>query len=110
MPRLPRLNELVTVEQLSRAPDGAGGSVETWAAVGRPIFAEIVPVAGREAPDAGRKAALQTWLVTVRHGADITAADRLDWGGRKLHLSSMPTDRDGGRQWLTMEAEEGRIQ
>lgn len=61
----PQLSHALVLEELQRSPDGAGGFVETWVALGT-LWAAIRAGAGRERADQLQPQSIQTLIVTVR--------------------------------------------
>ncbi|MFQ5535458.1 MAG: phage head closure protein [Sphingomonadales bacterium] len=111
MVQIGELRERVTIEQQSRVSDGAGGATITWAAIAsdfRP-HARVQPVKGAEITEGGRVRRQQTYLVVIRHRADITVEHRLKWTERGveriLNINSIE-DRDMDRRFLWLECVE----
>lgn len=99
----PVLNRPLLLEALTRAPDGAGGFTENWAALGT-IWAEIRPGSGRDA--AGQEVVLAaTGLRIIVRGAPQgapsrpVAGQRFRDGGRVFPILAV-TETDGSGHWL----------
>ncbi|MDE4132104.1 head-tail adaptor protein [Phaeobacter sp. QD34_3] len=61
----PRLNRPLVLEDPQRLPDGAGGYVESWTALGT-LWAEVTALSGRNADLEGGSLSLQRYRITVR--------------------------------------------
>ena len=99
------LRQRVTIEQ----PDGEVGDYnqsnrkfETWRT---DIPASIMSVSGGEAFRGLKVDATTTHAVKLRHLDGLTAAMRLDWGGRKLNILQI-LDPDGRRHTLDVMCKE----
>lgn len=103
--RVGELRERITVERATTVSDGAGGQTVTWTGA-YTLWANVTPVRGREQEHLGRLATVETYLITVRHGPSITTKDRILWREKALNITAAQ-DREGTRQWLTIEAEAG---
>lgn len=104
-----RLNRALTLEALQRTPDGGGGHVETWVALGR-LWAEVRPGTGRETDGEEFPLALVGYRITVRSappGAPSRprAGQRFREGGRSFAILAV-TEREGEGQYLTCFAKE----
>jgi len=87
------LDQRVTIERVSRTPDGMGGFTETWATAGE-CSAQVLPVRGAEKWEAMRVSPDNRMKVRVRWRGDAngqpfcTPADRLVWRGRTYNIES----------------------
>ncbi|ARC87136.1 phage head closure protein [Rhodovulum sp. MB263] len=95
------LDQRVTIERVSRAPDGMGGATETWAPIAT-VWAQILPVRGTEKWEAMRVSPEARMKVRIHWQGDAagqpfcTPADRLVWRGRTYNIdSALPY---GGRE------------
>ena len=80
------LPETVEVQRATRAPDGAGGSTESWQAAGS-YPARLAPAGGEaEREMAGRLAGRSLWRVTLPAEADVRLADRVAVAGRTFEV------------------------
>ncbi|MEL0438650.1 head-tail adaptor protein [Phycobacter sp. K97] len=61
----PQLARRLVLEDPQRLPDGAGGYVESWAALGT-LWAEVSALSGRSADQQGGSLSLQRYRITVR--------------------------------------------
>lgn len=101
------LRERISIERATTVADGHGGQDVTWAAVyTRGVWAKVQSVRGREEERQGRLATVETYLVTVRFGIDATTLDRVVWRGKTMNVRAA-ADREGTREWLTLEVEAG---
>lgn len=103
-----RLTERITFERPSRAEDGLGGQVETWAELAHvpQVWAEVRPQSGREAMMEGQVQARAIALFTVRTRLDLSEADRIVWRGVPYNIRALPSvgPRD---PYMTIQAERG---
>jgi SPP1 family predicted phage head-tail adaptor len=99
--------ERISIERATTASDGHGGQSVTWSAVySAGVWAKIQSVRGREEERHGRLSTVETYLVTVRFGIDVTTLDRIVWRGKTLNVRAA-ADREGTREWYTLECEVG---
>ncbi|PTW43900.1 phage head closure protein [Rhodovulum kholense] len=97
----PALDQRVTIERLSRTPDGMGGATESWAPVAT-VWAQVLPLRGAETWEAMRVSPATRMKVRIRWQGGAagqpfcTPADRLVWRGRAYNIeSALP---HGGRE------------
>ena len=94
----------VTLERPVRT-EGEGGAAEiAWTSVSG-LFAQIVPVTGREIVTADGIAARVTHKVLVRAGIEIAPEMRFREALRVLEIRAV-LDLDGRRRWLECLCEE----
>ncbi len=109
MSRLPRLTRRLVLEAPQRAPDGAGGFVDSWAALGT-LWAEVVARSGRERAGAGGALSHVPYRITVR-GAPAGAPSRprpeqrFREGARIFRILSV-AEADAQGHYLICQAEE----
>lgn len=109
-----RLKHLVTVQQRSQAPGAFGQPVDTWVAVAPQMWAEVLPISGRERLAAAAVQGSHTHTVAVRYRAalDVAASVAARW--RIVHGSIVYNVRaanalGGGRQWIIFDVEQGGV-
>lgn len=83
----------LVLERAERAPDGAGGVVTTWTALGT-LWADVQATSGRETMVGERSASVQEYRITVPAaptGAPSrpTAQDRFRAGARVFQILSV---------------------
>jgi SPP1 family predicted phage head-tail adaptor len=100
------LSERITVQRAVETPDDMGGRTVAWQDHCE-MWAEVKPVKGREAEVKGRLSTIETFLIRVRKGFDITAKDRVVWRDKTLDIRSEPQDRDMKRRFVWFECESG---
>jgi SPP1 family predicted phage head-tail adaptor len=88
------LDQRLTLESPSRAPDGGGGAVVTWSEVGE-IWAAVRPITGDERLRADQVAGRVTHSVVIRRRADVIPAMRFRSGARVLEIAAV---LDAGRR------------
>lgn len=99
------MRERVAIEAPSRASDGAGGEVVTWAPLVT-VWAQVQSLSGAEVTEAERAEARGQYNVTIRFRDDVVAAMRLNWRGQVLNIRNV-RDADGRRRRLIIRAEGG---
>jgi SPP1 family predicted phage head-tail adaptor len=101
------LRERITIERATTTSDGHGGRTVTWSPVySNGVWAKVQSVRGREEERQGRLSTVETYLVTVRFAVSVTTLDRVVWRGRTMNIRAV-ADREGTREWLTLECETG---
>jgi len=106
---IPLLNRRLVLEAPVVAPDGAGGQIESWVAMGT-LWAEIHPKTGREATGEAGALSVRAFRITVR-GAPMGASNRPLPGQRfrqhtRLFRIVAVTEAERGGLYLTCEARE----
>jgi SPP1 family predicted phage head-tail adaptor len=82
------------VERQTLVADGMGGQAETWSPVGT-VAARLYPMSmlGRAEPAIGGQVqSITRWDLTLPHGTDVTAADRIRYGGRAFQITNVNND------------------
>ena len=98
-PTIGSLRHRLVLEEVTRTPDGAGGATETWGTVAE-LWADLHPLAGREAPHAEQLSGRLTHRVIVRYRAGIVPAMRFRLGQRLFHIEAV---RDLGERRRHLE-------
>lgn len=101
MTRIGKLRERVTVERMTRTPDGFGGATVSWIEVAT-CRAEVISFKGREHARDGRAETRAPYRVVTRYREDVTSAMRIRWRDRLLDIQSA-IDPDGERRWLALD-------
>jgi len=102
-----QLREVITVQGLTRTPDGMGGFTETWATVsGAPTRAKIEAAPGSERWGFMRQQPGNTDRMVTRYFATATAAQRVLWNGKALGVLGV-VDPDGRGDWLEWRLSDG---
>lgn len=107
--RAPRLKRKLTLEAPQVLPDGAGGLVQTWTALGQ-VWAEVKPGGGRERFEAGLPVSRVSHRITVRGAPEGSASrpgpnQRFVDGGRIYKIRAV-TERDPAGRYLICFADE----
>jgi head-tail adaptor len=102
--KAPHLNRALVLEGAQRTPDGAGGFIEAWSALGT-LWAEVLPGSGSDVLGEERMLSAVPYRVTVR-GAVVGSSSRPKAGqrfreGTRLMLIQAVTERDPQGQYLT---------
>lgn len=105
----PILSHALILEEPQRVPDGAGGYVEGWIALGTP-WAEITARTGRELASSGAPVSRVEYKIVVR-GAPYGAPSRPKpqqrfRDGNRIFVIQAVAERDGEGRYLTCFAEQ----
>lgn len=93
-----RLRHRLTLESVSRTPDGGGGASESWTTVAT-VWAEITPTGGAEAMDADALTGRISHQIVFRYRSNVAPAMRLRSGSRTFEITAV-IDIDERRRWL----------
>lgn len=99
------LNQFITVQKKVRTPSDMGGFDSTWEDL-KCIWAQILPIAAKEAEDADRPVSAQKFKVTIYNDSTINASHRIKWGGYYLNIIS-PRYRGPEALFLVLDCESG---
>lgn len=109
-----QLNQLITIERLTRTSDGQGGYEEAWAAdPASGLYASMKYLTGTERWEAKRVQPGDLIRCIIRYRDDgtgfpyYTAADRVMWRNREFAILSVQ-DIEFARQFLQLELMIGR--
>lgn len=98
------MRERVTFQREVRTEDGAGGSASTWSDIAT-VFASVDAASGQEGLASQQLQASVTYRLRARYRADITAAERIDWQGKRLNIRSIT--QDNRKEFMQIIADEG---
>jgi len=99
------LPDTCVIQRVTRTPDGAGGSTETWATVAT-MACRVSPAGqGDEHLFGGRLASVSGYVVTLPAETDVAAVDRIAWGGRTLEVAGVvgPRSYEVSRRVVAVE-------
>lgn len=96
------LDQRVTLLEKGGAPNGMGGTTETWTAVAT-VAAKVVALNGREQVIAMQVAPATTYRVTIRSRSGVSEEMRLSWAGKTLDIRSAPPAQRSAFMTLTCE-------
>lgn len=87
------LPQTAVIERYSTSADGMGGFTESWTAVGT-VSCRLRPmeVEQREMVAGEQMISESRWIVTVPHGTDVTAKDRLQISSRTFQVTFVNND------------------
>jgi head-tail adaptor len=107
--KTPVLGRRLVLENAARVADGAGGFIETWAALGV-LWAEVRPGKGRSAEGESVALSRVPWRITVRAALPGTlarpiAGQRFREGGRVFRILAV-AEADAAGRYLTCDADE----
>mgnify|MGYP002784852241 CR=1 FL=1 len=100
-----RLRHRLTLQEPVHTPDSGGGYVSSWNDVAQ-LWAEILPVSGRERLFAGKVQAQVTHRILVRYRSDISTSHRLAFESRVFNIRSVMNERECN-ETLEILVEEG---
>ena len=102
-----KLRTLVEFQRKTRAPDGAGGFTETWAAIqGAPVYAYARAVSGSERYASDRVEARVKIRATVRYFAGLRDDDRVIIDGKAYNITFV-NNLEFGNKWLEIDLSGG---
>lgn len=105
----PVLSRRLVLEEATRLPDGAGGFVETWGALGT-LWADVRPRTGNELGAGAAQVSRMRYRITVRaapHGAPSRPRPEQRFrDGQRVYAITAVAERDAEGRWLTCFAEE----
>ncbi len=93
-----RLRHRLTIEEVTRTPDGGGGASESWSSIAT-VWASITPTGGAEAIDADALAGRLSHEVVFRYRPGVEPAMRLRYGARLFEIAAV-IDVDERKRWL----------
>lgn len=104
-----KLNRLLRLERPVSSPDGAGGFSTVWQDIGS-LWAEIVPVSGRDTGGEEITLSSVSYRITVRGAPQgsarrPSAGEQLREGGRLFRILAV-TEQDPAGHYLTCFARE----
>ncbi|MBE1295305.1 head-tail adaptor protein [Phycobacter azelaicus] len=106
---VPQLSRSLVLEDPQRLPDGAGGYVESWTALGT-LWAEVSALNGRNVDQQGATLSLQRYRITVRAApVGSTSRPRPDQrfrDGERLFRIDAVSEADARGRYLTCFAVE----
>ena len=97
------LRHRITVERLTDAPDGMGGTVRSWSPIAANIRAAMQAISVREAVQLDAIRSPLDARAVIRYRADIKAQDRINFEGRTFEIVAEPVDLEFARRWLVLD-------
>lgn len=89
-----KLDRRITIEDLQKTPDGAGGYTENWVTLAT-VWAEKRKQSGEEALRAGSVVPAETVIFRTRFRSDVTTEARIKHEGETYNITSI---REIGRR------------
>jgi len=87
-----RLDRLIVIEQSTPAQDAAGQPIKSWAALAT-VWAEVIPVGGREVFEARQFGAETVAKFRIRYRGDVTRKMRVVYDGDEYDIAGVAEDR-----------------
>ena len=100
-----RLRQRITIQQQSQTPDTGGGFSRSWGNVAT-VWAEVIPISGREVLANQQLQGQVTHRITIRYRSGVTTAMRVAYEGRVFNIRSVLNIRERD-DLLEILAEEG---
>lgn len=101
------LRHQVVIEAPHQAQDPESGSmVTTWVEWAR-VWASVEPLSARDFIAAQAVQSEVTARIVIRYRPGVTAAMRIDHGGRLYNIHGVLPDTRSGREYLTLPVSEG---
>lgn len=103
-----QMDELITLQANTRAADGGGGQVDSWAnfATDPTVWAKVDPRAGGEGVDGGAFNAAGLWKFVIWYRDDVSELDRILWNGDYYNIRRVARARQSAL-YLDLFAERG---
>lgn len=96
------LDQRITFQTETLTPDGMGGNTAVWGSVvdTPEVWAEVIPLSGRELRQEGGDAAVAEYRFTVRYRTDVSENDRILWEGVTYNIRRV--ERTSQRKLFTV--------
>lgn len=109
--RAGRLNKVVSFEQrpATQVPGGSGDQSGAWTPFATNVWAEVLPLSGRELVAAAAVQNMATHRVRIRHLPGLTAQMRMVMEGRYMNITSPPRNTEERGREMIFEVEEGLV-
>lgn len=104
MTRLSELRHRLTLQEVQRVSDGAGGATTSWTDVAE-VWAQLTPAGGSEGVEAGRLAGKLAYEVVLRYRDGVRPAMRFVFGTRVFEILTAANVGER-RRWLRCLCEE----
>ena len=98
------LRHRLTLQEVQRVSDGAGGATTSWTDVAE-VWAQATPVGGSEGVEAGRLEGKRAYEIMLRYRDGVRPAMRFVFGTRVLEILTV-ADVGERRRWLRCLCEE----
>lgn len=98
-----KMDQRIELQRLDRIPDGGGGYSEEWATYAE-VWAEVLPLSGRERYQAQQTAASANYRIRIYNRPDVLPADRIVWRGKIMNIR-FPADAGPRELFLMIDAE-----
>ncbi len=111
MAKIGPLDQRITFQSRTQSDDGGGGKIDVWAnfETDPTVWADAIPLYGKEGVEDGAFNASGAWVFKVRNRQDVTERDRILWNGEAYNIQRIM--RRGARElYLTIEAVRGVAQ
>jgi SPP1 family predicted phage head-tail adaptor len=102
------LRQRIVIESPTASSDGQGGLTgQTWSTLAT-VWARIDPMKAREESFAEKLRHVVTHRIIIRSRSDITAAMRVNFGGRIFQIHGVRSIHEMKR-WTILDCEEGGV-
>ncbi len=99
--RAGRLNQKITIEQVTESRTGSGAVQETWNAFAT-VWASVEPLNGREYFQAQQETATVTTRIRIRYLAGVTPKMRVNYDNRIFDIESVIDVNERHRELVLM--------
>ena len=105
MIRAGELNKRIELQPSSRAANGTGGFVTTWATT-ETVWAAIWPISAADVIEGMKTSAQTTHRVRIRFRKDVNSAMRIKYGNRYFSIQAPPINPNMANEYLDLVCKE----
>jgi SPP1 family predicted phage head-tail adaptor len=103
--RIGSLRQRVTIQTITKTPDGLGGWVHSWGELAT-VWADLFPLSGREIYAQGQVLSPVTHKCIIRFRDDVTTKHRISYGGQAYNIRAA-LNLNARSEWLELHLESG---
>lgn len=97
--KIGKLRHRITIQQLTRTPDGSGGYTETWPTFST-VWASINPVHGKELFEAQQIQSNVTHKIRIRYLSGVKSSMRVSFESRIFQIQSVINWEEHDREMM----------
>lgn len=83
-----KLDRRIVIERATETRDAIGGVTRTWATL-TTVWAQEIPLPGKEMFQAGRETIVRVSRFIIRYVSGVTAKDRLNYDGKIWNITAV---------------------